>query len=96
LNRLHTLGHVNRGLRGLCLEDSGGVLPQRGDKLFHEGKEMGSVTSAVTSLRWKKNIALGYVRREFNHVGTNLTVHTAGEYWPASIVSLPFDFSAGG
>jgi folate-binding protein YgfZ len=93
INRIHTIGHVTRELRGLRLADPAGAgvpLPQRGDKLFHAGKEVGYVTSAVKSPALNANIALGYVRREANQIGNELTLRTAAGESPAKIVELPF------
>ena len=79
INRIHSVGHVNRELRGLRLADDLKTLPQRGDKLFHAGKEVGYVTSAVKSPALNVNIALGYVRREVNQIGNELTLQGTGE-----------------
>lgn len=90
INRIHTIGHVNRELRGLRLADDLKALPARGDKLFKDGKEVGHLTSAVKSPALNKNIALGYVRREANAVGTELTLQTETGETTAVIVELPF------
>lgn len=90
INRVHSVGHVNRELRGLRLADDLKALPQRGDKLFQADKEVGHITSAVYSPRLKGNIALGYVRREANQSGTELTLRTATGERRARIVDLPF------
>ena len=90
INRIHSVGHVNRELRGLRLADDLKILPQRGDKLFHAGKEAGHVTSAVKSPLLKANIALGYVRREASQIGCELILRTAFGESPAKIVALPF------
>jgi len=90
INRIHSVGHVNRELRGLRLADDLSALPQRGDKLFHGGKEAGQVTSSVKSPLLKANIALGYVRREANQLGTELTLHTTEGETPVKVVALPF------
>jgi len=104
INRVHSFGHVTKELRGLRLADPAGAglpLPQKGDKLFHAGKEIGYVTSAVKSPVLNAldvprlpseggNIALGYVRREANQIGTELTLRTAAGDRPAKIVPLPF------
>ena len=90
LNRIHTMGHVTKELRGLRLADDLETLPRPGDKLFHNGKEMGHITSAVKSPALNANIALGYVRREANAVGTVLTLKTAAGESLAKIVELPF------
>jgi folate-binding protein YgfZ len=90
LNRIHAIGHVSKELRGLRLADDLKGLPQRHDKLFHDGKEVGYITSAVKSAALNANIALGYIRREANQIGTELTLRTAGGETPAQIVDLPF------
>ena len=104
INRVHSFGHVTRELRGLRLADpanAGLPLPRRGDKLFHNNKEIGYVTSAVKSPSPNApvapkpqseggNIALGYVRREANQIGTELTLRTAAGERSAKIVELPF------
>src|ERR1035437_3832969 len=84
INRIHSVGHVTRELRGLRLADDLKTLPPRGDKLFHAGKEVGYITSAVKSPTLNANIALGYVRRETNQIGNELTLQGTGES-PAKI-----------
>ncbi|HEY5232164.1 MAG TPA: aminomethyltransferase family protein [Verrucomicrobiae bacterium] len=90
INRIHSVGHVTRELRGLRLADDLKILPQRGDKLFFNGKEVGHVTSAAKSPSLNTGIALGYVRREANQIGNGLTLRTAAGESPANIVKLPF------
>lgn len=90
LNRIHSIGQVTKELRGLRLADDLAVLPLKGDKLFHAGKEVGCVTSAIKSPALHLNLALGYVRKEANHPGTELTWRGAGGESPARIVALPF------
>jgi folate-binding protein YgfZ len=89
INRIHSVGHVNRELRGLRLAIDLKTLPARGDKLFHAGKEAGYVTSAVKSPVFG-NIAFGYVRREANQIGNELMLRTAAGESPVKIVALPF------
>jgi folate-binding protein YgfZ len=89
INRIHSVGHVNRELRGMRLADDLKALPQKHDKLFHADKEVGYVTSAVKSPTFG-NMALGYVRREANQIGNELTLRTAAGESPAKIVELPF------
>ena len=76
--------------------------PRRGDKLFHDGKEIGYITSAVKSPTLNAlvapklqseggNIALGYVRREAepNRYGAD-AANGGGRESSAKIVELPF------
>jgi folate-binding protein YgfZ len=79
INRIRTYGQVAKALRRLQLDDQLAALPNRGDKLWHDGREVGLITSAAT-LPTGKKLALGYVRREVNSVGTRLQLRTgAGE-----------------
>ncbi len=90
INRIHSIGHVNRELRGLRLAEEPQTLPAKGDKLFHAGKEVGHITSAMHSPPLNATIALGYVRREANAVGTELLLRTGDSERAATIVALPF------
>ena len=90
INRIRTIGQVSRALRGLRLPDVLPALPARGDKLFYEGKEVGRITSAAVSPVLSANIALGYVRKECNAVGTELTLRNESGEWSVQVVALPF------
>jgi folate-binding protein YgfZ len=90
INRIHSVGHVTKELRGLRLADDLKSPPARGDKLFFNGKETGYITSSVKSPSLNANIALGYVRREANQIGNELALRTAAGESPARIVELPF------
>lgn len=88
--RIRTYGQVAKSLRGLRLADDLKSLPVKGDKLFHGDKEVGYITSATAPPALKANIALGYVRKETNEVGTELTLRNTGGESVAKIVALPF------
>lgn len=90
LNRIHSVGHVNRELRGLRLPPELRTLPVRGDKLFHNETEVGHVTSAVFPPGQTGGLALGYVRREANAVGTELVLKSGGTCCTVSVAELPF------
>jgi folate-binding protein YgfZ len=74
LNRIHSIGHVNRELRRLRIETSAKAAPAPGTKLLSGEKEVGHLTSAVWSPRSNAVAALGYVRREATTVGTQLNL----------------------
>lgn len=78
INRIHSIGHVNRELRRLRLADDLKSLPARDAKLFHDGKEVGYITSAVKSPATQANVALGYVRREVSQGGQPLILRADG------------------
>lgn len=90
LTRIRTYGHVNRTLCGLWLGASRSPLPARGDRLFRNGREVGYVTSTTCSPVLNAVIALGYVRRECNAPGTELTLRGPAGESPARISPLPF------
>jgi folate-binding protein YgfZ len=90
ISRIRTYSEVSKALRGLRLADDLKRLPNKGDKLFHDEKEAGFVTSTTASARLKANIALGYVKRDMNEVGTKLTLRTAEGESRVRIVELPF------
>jgi len=75
INRVHSIGHVNKELRQLRLVGELLALPVKGDKLFQGDHEAGYVTSVVRSPTLKAVVALGYVRRE---AGVELKVKSAG------------------
>jgi glycine cleavage system aminomethyltransferase T len=77
-------------LRALRLSNDLRMLPHKGDKLFLNGKEAGYITSAVKSPALDANIALGYVRREANQIGTELTLQALDGNSPVKIVEMPF------
>jgi folate-binding protein YgfZ len=90
LNRVHTMGHVNRNQVGLELAEDLRELPVKGDKLMFEGKEVGTVTSTVRSARRKKNLGLAYVRREVRQAGAIVTVRSSLGESTARLSDLPF------
>jgi len=88
--RIRTYGQVAKALRGLRLSNELSAMPKKGDKLFKGDKEVGYVTSALASPALEANIALGYVRREANQIGAELTLRTSQEKVLTRIVELPF------
>lgn len=92
--RLRTYGQVVKSLRGMRLPDGLRHLPGKGAKLVKDGREVGVLTSAKFSPRLQANFALGYVRREANAIGTELTLQTPEGECLVRIVELPFQ-SAG-
>jgi folate-binding protein YgfZ len=88
--RVRTYGQVAKALRGLRLADNLPALPAKGDKLFFGDKEVGYITSALASLAFKANLALGYVRREHNQPGTELQLRLPSGDSPARVTTLPF------
>jgi folate-binding protein YgfZ len=85
MERIRSRGQVNRRLTGLLLHTDS--LPAPGANLTAEGKNVGSITTAVDSPALGRPIALGYVRREYLEAGTKLAVENGGT---AEVATLPF------
>ena len=66
------------------------ALPVKGDPLLLNGKQAGYVTSALRSGKYHANIALGYVHRDANPLGTELRLRTEHGESPAKVSCLPF------
>jgi tRNA-modifying protein YgfZ len=69
--RIDALGHVNRTLVGLRFE--GTEVPPPNTAISDSTREVGRVTSAAFSPRTNAPLALGYIRRGGNTLGTRLT-----------------------
>jgi tRNA-modifying protein YgfZ len=72
--RIRTYGQVAKALRRIHL-DPAAETPKSGDKILNDGKEVGWITSATLSPKFGRPVALGYVRKECNQIGTRLLVN---------------------
>jgi folate-binding protein YgfZ len=79
-------GHINHTLLGLKL--TAGPAPN-GSLVYRDGKEVGRVTSSVVSPRLGA-IALAYIRRGNQDLGTAVEVDADGARRPAVVAALPF------
>jgi len=86
--RIAHRGHVNRRITGLSLERQ--PIPRPGDRILHEDKEAGRITSAALSPTLGKIIALGMLRREVHEPGTLVQVETQDGLINAAVTPLPF------
>ena len=92
ISRMKMSGQTNKRLCGLVSLNDKPL--QQGMKLAapSSGKQVGWITSATRSEDLGKEIALGYVKRGFNNLGTTLNAlppDAAGAV-PVEVVSLPF------
>ena len=71
--RLDALGHVNQLLKGLLLEPES-PCPPAGSLLEHDGKRVGTITSAAFSPRRNAAVGLALVRTTHSTAGTRLFV----------------------
>ncbi|MFU8802730.1 MAG: YgfZ/GcvT domain-containing protein [Bradymonadaceae bacterium] len=74
--RLDTLGTPARLLRRLLIEAD--EVPAPGTKLLAEGKSVGEIIRAIRSPKYGQPMALGYVKRKHNDVGTVLDLEGGG------------------
>ena len=88
--RIRTYGQVTRALRGLRFLDEVPEMVPRGSKVLKDGKEVGLVTTGFVSASRNAVIALGFVRKECNAIGTELGVGVNGVTRPVRIEALPF------
>ena len=92
ISRMKMSGQKNKSLHGLVTQSSTAMA--EGMKLFATEateKEIGWITSAAWSDRFRRHLALGYVRRPFNVPGSTVYVHLPGAGATAlTIVQLPF------
>ncbi len=84
--RIRTYGHVNRNLVGLLLPP--GEPPAPGTEVFRGDQKVGEVTSAVSSARLSRIVALAYVQRDHAAPGTPLSLRLPGG--PAEVVVTSF------
>jgi tRNA-modifying protein YgfZ len=93
ISRIKMSGQTNKRLCGLIsLSDAPLGAEMRLVPAEDEQKEIGWITSALRSPRLQKEIALGYVKRGFNSVGSRLFALSPNnaDRVPIEIVALPF------
>ncbi|WCJ59378.1 glycine cleavage T C-terminal barrel domain-containing protein [Fontisphaera persica] len=84
--RIRTYGQVAKHLRRVAWQQSAKVLPQKGDKVFEGGKEIGYATSSTYSPALKSNLALVYIRREYDRPGREVELSAGAERFRATIL----------
>jgi folate-binding protein YgfZ len=87
--RIRTYGQVAKALRLLRLQDDAAQsLPVSGTKIFVGSKEAGFVTSAAISPKYGAAVALAYVRKESNALGTVVQIGSEPGI-KAEIIAVP-------
>lgn len=81
-------GHMNRLLVGFRIE--GDSVPRHGDAVTVAGEKAGFVTSGTYSPTLRSVIAMGYVRRPNDALGTRVVIETDGWKIRGSVARLPF------
>lgn len=93
ISRIKMSGQTNKRLCGLRALENAALLPGMRLTSSSEGKDAGWITSATISARLGTQIALGFVKRGFQEIGTRLEARSAeGSDARAlvEIVPLPF------
>jgi len=77
VERVRSRGLVHRLLAGVAIDST--EPPEPDTRLFHDGQDIGKITSAAFSPALGKVVGMAYLRRELAEPGTQLTVngHTA-------------------
>lgn len=92
ISRIKMSGQTNKRLCGLVVEAGSLIAP--GMRLIAEdGKDVGWITSATTSARLGQAIALGFLKRGYQEVGTQLVARSAdgaGVEILVRVAELPF------
>lgn len=73
---------------GLIMRDK--RIARHGATVFHNGQEIGVVTSGGFSPTLEKPIALALIKPEHSAIGTQIEVNIRGRHEPADLVALPF------
>ena len=81
-------GHMNRLLVGFRVESD--LVPVRGDSVVVEGKQVGQITSGTYSPTLRNVIAMGYIRRPQDALGTRVTIESEGWQLRSIVTRLPF------
>ncbi|MFX1377497.1 MAG: glycine cleavage system aminomethyltransferase GcvT [Promethearchaeota archaeon] len=79
---------TERVLVGLGLIDKGIIREKY--KIFKDGTEIGFVTSGGYSPTLKKTIGLGFVKKQFNALGTEIDIEIRNKFSRGEIIPTPF------
>lgn len=87
LNRIHTIGRVQRELAGIRFPSADVAQVGARGRILREGEEIGRVTSVKDSPRLRSGLGLGIVRRDACQTGAAVEIEGG---IAAEITSLPF------
>jgi dimethylsulfoniopropionate demethylase len=92
LNPIHAVANRGIGRRVCGLTIDGPKVPANRDPwpVKANGKQVGSVTSAVWSPRLETNVSLGQLAIDYTLVGTLVTVQTPDGEFSAKVSPVPF------
>lgn len=75
---------LSKIIRGFILKDKG--IPRHGYKIYHDGKQIGEVTSGGHSPILNKGIALGFIDRSVSEIGKIVQIKIRKKYLDSQIV----------
>jgi aminomethyltransferase len=84
----HLLNGIKKKRVGI--QPEGKIIAREHAKVFHEGKEVGEITSGSFGPSVGSAVAMGYVNIECSEVGTSLQLEVRGKQYPAKVCLLPF------
>jgi aminomethyltransferase len=79
---------LKRRLIAFSLNQSG--FPRKGYKILKDDLEIGNVTSGTVSPILEKGIGIGYVKKEFSKIDTDIEILIRDKKVPAKIIKPPF------
>ena len=79
---------VNRRLVAFVLNESG--FPRKGYEIYKNGENLGHITSGTVSPMLEKGIGLGYVKKGFTKLGTEIEIKIRDKFIAAEIIKPPF------
>jgi aminomethyltransferase len=79
---------ITRKLVAFILNDSG--FPRKDYEIFKDDEEIGYVTSGTVSPILEKGIGLGYVKKEYSKIGTDIKIKVRNKFRLATIIKPPF------
>lgn len=80
----------NSALRRVGIELFGPRVPREGYLIFHNGEQVGQVTSGTYSPTLDQPIAMGYLRPELSEPSTELDIDIRGRKERGRVIKLPF------
>jgi hypothetical protein len=92
--RLENYDKVSRELVGVRMP-VGSSVPAQGTPLFHDGREVGTLTSAVLAPGYDRPLGLAYVKRRQVSVGARVALGEGADAVQCELLALPFPVDEG-
>ena len=68
----------------------GRAIPRHGYAIYKDGEEIGLITSGCHSPTLNYPVAMGYVKKPFHKVGTNIEIEIRKKMIDGDVLTLPF------